>query len=278
MVYLKYQLTNLYCLKSNPSACPNPISWTFLDFGVCTKLPYDSHRSVLGVCGLGPDYIWRTYAKGLAALATESFSMFVSQISILGGIMKIISWNCNMAFRKKSKYIEIYKPDILIVPECESPNKYPLFNHDFKPSHTQWVGGNQSKGLGVYSFSEYSLKVHEMYNPEFKYVLPLKVEGPVNFYLFAVWAMNDRENPFRRYIAQLWLALNYYDSLLSEPTVICGDFNSNVIWDGDKPKRAGTHSDVVNYLKEKGIVSTYHLHYGEEPGQESRSTLYKEEE
>ena len=32
--------------------------------------------------------------------------------------MKIIGWNCNGAFRKKSKQILSMKPDILIVSEC----------------------------------------------------------------------------------------------------------------------------------------------------------------
>lgn len=34
--------------------------------------------------------------------------------------MKVITWNCNMAFRKKDANILSYKPDLLIVPECET--------------------------------------------------------------------------------------------------------------------------------------------------------------
>ncbi len=37
--------------------------------------------------------------------------------------MKIITWNCNMAFRKKTDFILAHKPDILLVPECEHPGK-----------------------------------------------------------------------------------------------------------------------------------------------------------
>jgi hypothetical protein len=40
--------------------------------------------------------------------------------------MKIITWNCNMAFRKKADLILAHKPDILIVPECEHPDKLNL--------------------------------------------------------------------------------------------------------------------------------------------------------
>ncbi len=33
--------------------------------------------------------------------------------------MKIISWNCNMAYRKKADLILKYHPDLVVVPECE---------------------------------------------------------------------------------------------------------------------------------------------------------------
>jgi exodeoxyribonuclease III len=34
--------------------------------------------------------------------------------------MKIITWNCNMAYRKKADFILEENPDILIVSECEN--------------------------------------------------------------------------------------------------------------------------------------------------------------
>jgi exonuclease III len=41
--------------------------------------------------------------------------------------MKIITWNCNMAFRKKADWILQYEPDILIIPECEHPEIHPIY-------------------------------------------------------------------------------------------------------------------------------------------------------
>ncbi len=40
--------------------------------------------------------------------------------------MKIITWNCNMAFREKGEFIVSRTPDILIVPEFEHPDKLSL--------------------------------------------------------------------------------------------------------------------------------------------------------
>lgn len=52
-----------------------------------------------------------------------------------------------MAFRKKAKFIETYKPDILIVPECEHPNKLKKELHYAQPNEVFWYGNNLNKGL-----------------------------------------------------------------------------------------------------------------------------------
>ena len=33
--------------------------------------------------------------------------------------MKIISWNCKMAFRRKAESLLKYHPDLAVVPECK---------------------------------------------------------------------------------------------------------------------------------------------------------------
>jgi exodeoxyribonuclease-3 len=64
--------------------------------------------------------------------------------------MKIITWNCNMAFRKKADIILSHKPDILIVPECEHTDKLLFSNNTQKPTHALWFGQNKNKGLGIF--------------------------------------------------------------------------------------------------------------------------------
>lgn len=184
--------------------------------------------------------------------------------------MKIISWNCNMAFRNKIQPIINQTPDLLIVQECEYYEKY----SSLKSRDKIWIGDNKNKGLGVFSFSDFNFQIHNSYNPGFKYILPIEVTGKIKFNLFAIWAMNDKKNPQNRYIAQVWLALNYYKDLLKQTSIIVGDFNSNVIWDNEKLFRVANHSKVVNFLEENYIYSTYHNFFKEKQGIESKPTLY----
>lgn len=38
--------------------------------------------------------------------------------------MKIVTWNAQMKFREKIKYILPFAPDLMVIPECEAPEKW----------------------------------------------------------------------------------------------------------------------------------------------------------
>jgi exonuclease III len=63
--------------------------------------------------------------------------------------MKLISWNCNMAFRKKADAILRHRPDILILQECEHPSKINFDLHIKAPKSVLWFGNNPHKGMGI---------------------------------------------------------------------------------------------------------------------------------
>lgn len=168
--------------------------------------------------------------------------------------MNITTWNCNGAYRNKPQI----DSDVVVIQECEKLAQPEL-----------WIGDN--KGIGI--FSQYDLQIHKDYNPEFRYVLPIVVES---FNLFAVWAMNDRIDHSKRYISQVWGAINYYKKLLKEPTIIIGDFNWNIKWDANaSPPLLGDWEDVISFLKDRGISSVYHNYLGENFGKESQYTFYQ---
>jgi exonuclease III len=187
--------------------------------------------------------------------------------------MKIITWNCNMAFRKKAGFILVHKPDILVVPECEHPGRLVFAPGIPAPTSMLWFGDNRHKGLGVFAYGHFKLKLLQNHNPQFKTIVPVRVSGGRHpFTLYAVWAHNPND-PDGRYIEQVWKALLHYDDQLTgKRVVLAGDFNSNTIW--DRKYRIGNHSHVVEKLAGKGIYSAYHLYHKQQQGSEQHPTLY----
>jgi len=179
-----------------------------------------------------------------------------------------------MAYRKKADFILTHKPDILIIPECEHPDKLIFSADTLQPTQTLWFGKNKNKGLAIFSYSNFKFTVLDVYNEDFKMIIPIAVTGgSINFNLFAVWAYNPNDKD-GKYITQVWKAIDHYDRLIRDnPTIIIGDFNSNTIWDYKK-HRLSNHSSVVKALEEKGIFSTYHLHHKQTQGKEEHPTYF----
>jgi exodeoxyribonuclease III len=178
-----------------------------------------------------------------------------------------------MAFRKKAAQILKHQPDILVVQECEHHKKVNLEPGMPKPNASLWFGANPHKGLGIFSYNNYRFKVLRKHDRNIKMVVPIAVTGgPIDFILFAIWA-NNPTDPDGQYVEQVWKAIHYYErQLTGKPAILIGDFNSNTIW--DRKKRAANHSNVVKYLEDRAIFSTYHLHHKQAQGKELHPTLY----
>jgi len=187
--------------------------------------------------------------------------------------MKIIAWNCQGAFRRKAAFILTHKPDILVISECEHPDKFKFESNKLRPKDSVWFGNNTNKGLGVFSYGNFRFKLLESHNPNFKSILPIAVTGgEIDFTLLAVWA-NNPADPDGVYVTQVWKAIHHYDQLLKRrPIILAGDFNSNTIW--DRPRREGNHSTVVERLEKKKIYSTYHHHFKQKQGKEKHPTFF----
>lgn len=136
--------------------------------------------------------------------------------------MKIITWNCRNNFTDKADYICTQKPDILIIPECEKIDIEKFKKNIPQTNSVFWFGDNFKKGVGVFSFADFRMETLEIYNPAFKYVIPIKVQSKTGpFLLLAVWTHIP-------YVKQLLNAIEYYNDLLKKhTTIIAGDFNSN---------------------------------------------------
>lgn len=186
--------------------------------------------------------------------------------------MKVITWNCNMAYRKKAAVILKHKPDILIVQECEHPEKL-IYTDDIPvPNDVFWYGSNQNKGIAVFSYCDMRIQLLDVHESKFRYVIPLTIfNDKIHFTLFAVWCQKLEKHDC--YTEQIWNAIHFYDQLLKfDNVIIVGDFNSNSIW--DKPRRIYNHTNLVKELRLNRIYSAYHHFYKQEQGQEKHPTLF----
>ncbi len=93
--------------------------------------------------------------------------------------------------------------------------------------------------------------------------------------VLAVWAMNNQENPRRRYIGQVHTALETHPELVGENTAVVGDFNWNVMWD-ESPNSplCGDFADVRESVNEDRLYSAYHAARGDDFGEETEATFY----
>ncbi|WP_304200905.1 endonuclease/exonuclease/phosphatase family protein [Flavobacterium alvei] len=186
--------------------------------------------------------------------------------------MKIVTWNCNGAFRKKFENIIDFNADINIIQECENPIESKDKKYQEWAENYIWIGDNKNKGLAVFAKPEIKLEkldwTNQFKDHTVKHFLPCKINEDFN--LLAIWTHRNNSPNFG-YIGQLWKYLQINKDKLKE-SIIAGDFNSNAIW--DEWDRWWNHTDVVNELNELGIESFYHRFTGEFQGKETKPTLY----
>jgi exonuclease III len=183
-------------------------------------------------------------------------------------IVRIVTWNCNGAFRNKLDQLEALQADILIIQECEDPVKIGGGYLEWAGQHV-WDGANKSKGLGVFVKGDFSIARLGWPSDGLEQLLPVRIND--EFDLLAVWT---KQTPTRalRYVGQFWKYLQLHKEKLNATSLICGDFNSNKIW--DKRGRAWNHMECIRELDVEGFVSLYHLATGEQQGEECQPTFF----
>jgi exonuclease III len=182
--------------------------------------------------------------------------------------MRIVTWNCQQAFRKKTAAFLSLRTDIASVQECSALDADCLKPLGYSGA---WFGLNPHKGVSVFCRSDWPIR--PLAEPSHRWIAPFHVDAPTPFTFIAVWACKVEESASASYIGQLYATLIHHPEWFERaPVVIAGDFNSNTIW--DSARRVGNHSAVVEILKGLSLVSAYHTFRHEQHGSESRSTLY----
>lgn len=179
--------------------------------------------------------------------------------------MRLVAWNCCAGpLETKLAAVSTLRADIAVVSECPRlPDRSP---------RRHWSGDDPRRGVAVLASSRYTLAPLRLRTPLPRWVIPIRVRGPVSFLLLAVWAKNEGRDRYVRGVVRAIRLLRRH--IRAGPTVILGDLNSNAIWDDEHPEGWG-HSGLVALLDSLGLTSAYHHWHDESHGQERRPTFFE---
>lgn len=183
--------------------------------------------------------------------------------------MRIVTWNCGGALRRKRTKLDLLDADVLVIQECENPATCADRSYRTWAGQHLWIGTHASRGLGVFARSGVALESVALDPGPLQLLLPCRVAG---MSLLAVWT-KQANSPTFGYIGQLWKWLQQHGQFLrAHPAMLLGDLNSNARW--DVWDRWWNHSDVVRELDKLGLSSLYHHHREEAQGMESAPTFF----
>lgn len=180
--------------------------------------------------------------------------------------IKIVSWNCNGKFREKFKEIISEDADIYVIQECENPAESKNEDYrEFAGDNYFWTGNLHYKGLGIFAKEAITLEEIPNSNNDLKHFIALRVNDSFN--LLGVWAMP-------KYVEMIHDYFDANEGLFNENLVMCGDFNSNVVFNGHHPKDKN-HTTLNEKLEGKNLFSVYHSKTSDEQGFEKSKTFYQ---
>lgn len=194
------------------------------------------------------------------------------------GAIRIVTWNAHAGFHKKLRRLtEELAPDVAVVSEaCTEGRLRKAGVANF--SSMQWIGRIPNRGVAAIGFGSCKVKMKsKQWDQRLEWVLPVGVDGPVPFNLFACWIKNAKARcdvPMDADLTQGAKLPLVYETLVSDPdvpVVIAGDFNNSVNWD------KGTERDfcrLVEQYDSLGLVSAYHHWAAEAFGNESSPTFW----
>src|SRR5580704_663116 len=81
----------------------------------------------------------------------------ISSVDRAALAMRLVAWNCNGGFHRKSAALAALAPDVAVLAECADLDILRRKAQHFAPSGALWTGDNPQRGLAVFSFGGYRL-------------------------------------------------------------------------------------------------------------------------
>jgi endonuclease/exonuclease/phosphatase family metal-dependent hydrolase len=182
--------------------------------------------------------------------------------------LKVVTWNCAMALRRKLREVASLDADVLVLQECSRADAELLKSIGLKLAC--WTGNNQHKGLALAAKPELKLTARAVRGIQWAIRGATGNGSPLG--IVAMWACAT-ENSEERYIRQVHKLLDRgVLEALPAASVFLGDFNSNTIW--DRMHRELNHSRAVDKFDLAGYKSAYHGLRNEPQGKEATPTFF----
>ena len=180
--------------------------------------------------------------------------------------MKVLTWNCNMNFRKDFNSLTKFNADVMIIQESEY-----LESDNFGGFQSHWVGQDKNKGLAILTKQESKFE-RNIYRDDLIYFIPVSCG---DLAILGVWAFNGRgKDKIQNGSGYLLEALEYYQHWAKscENIIVAGDFNNAPRW--DIPGHKNNFVDINQWLEDFGLKSAYHEFNKVKFGAELESTHF----
>lgn len=183
-------------------------------------------------------------------------------------LLRLLVWNCSGRLHDKLSDLTDLAPDVAVLAECACPE---VFLRRVPPASLRarnllWDGTHPSRGLAVATFGSWRARLSPMYRARAASTLPVRLEGPAELDLVAVWARPPKPDIGHRSGPEaLRSALSRLLPSLGTPAILAGDFNRTLA------RETGLRAD----LAAAGFVSAYHHVRGVRPGEEAEATFYR---
>ena len=167
------------------------------------------------------------------------------------------------------------RPDVAIVPECACPEVLLRRAIELEACDFAWEGARADCGLAVIAFGRWRLAVDRAHRIRCGSTLPVRVVGPSELRLVAVWAVPAwAHGKYGRPPEPIGVGLERLRPFLVEPpAVIAGDFNAALV-----SRRSGGRlapSRLAARLGGLGFVSAYHRSREAGEGEELEATFFR---